>query len=50
MSLLSSDTLKMQAFLFLFFFFRVCSPKGVMVPGVLAESVETGDKNRGACQ
>ena len=35
----------MQAFLFLFFFVGP-SQKGGMVPGVLAETVETGDKNR----
>ena len=37
----------MQAFLFFFFFFRVCAPQGESsFLALLAKTVETGDKNR----
>ena len=44
----SFETLKMQAFLFFFsFFFLACVPKGKSWSHTfLAETVETGDKNR----
>ena len=39
----------MQAILFFFFFVRV-RQKGVVIPGVPAETVETGNKDRDVSQ
>ena len=42
----SFETLQMQAFLFSFFFPCVCAKEKSWSHALLAETVETGDKNR----